>query len=271
MATLPRSAFRFGLVGFAGALLLAPPALSADLAPAQPLPSAPAIATDGPVVFASAYLWASALSGTTSTLPPLPATNIDVSFRDVLQDLDGAVMAAGEIRWGRWSFLADVMYTQVSPGGTLPGPFQSGVDVRSRSLTLQADALYRLHDSPTLAVDAGVGLRFWHLDNRLTIEPGLLPTGISYSQSASWVDPVFAARIIAQLGGPWSLTLVGDVGGFDVGAQFTWQAIGTVNYQWTSNLALRAGYRMLSVDYQEGNFLYDVQMQGPILGMTYRF
>lgn len=252
---------------------LASPLMAADLAAPVPLPAAPPPATtsDTPVFLATVYLWGSALSGTTSTLPPLPATDINLSFGDILKDLDGAIMGAAEMRIGRWSIIGDVMFSQVSPGGTLPGPFATGVEVRSRSLTLQADVLYRLFESPNVDFDAGVGLRYWNLNNRLSIEPGLFPVGLTYSQSENWVDPLLAGRISARLGGPWSLTLVGDVGGFDVGSRVTWQAIGTVNYRWNENLSLRAGYRALGVDYQKGNFLYDVVMQGPILGASYRF
>jgi len=272
---MPYAAMRPARPGLLGAALLAAlaaaPASAADIDALPPAKPALVVTADTPVFLGSFYLWASALKGTTSTLPPLPPTDIDLSFTDVLKDLDGGLMGAGEMRVGRWSFLADVMFTQVTPGGTMPAPYAADVEVRSRSLTLQGNVLYRLYDTPQLFVDAGAGLRFWYLDNKLTIGPGLLPSGIEYSQNTSWVDPVLVGRLSAQLGGPWSVTLVGDIGGFDVGSQFTWQAIGTVNYQWNENLALRVGYRALSVDYEDGNFLYDVRMQGPVLGATYRF
>lgn len=247
--------------------------MAADLSPAAmpPTAAAPVQDADAPVFSGTVYLWASALRGTTSTLPPLPATEVDLSFGDILKNFDGAVMGAGEMRVGRWSVIGDIMFSQVSPGGTLPGPSASGVEVRSRSLTLQGDVLYRLYESETLDVDAGAGLRFWRLGNTLDIEPGALPIGVTMKETRNWVDPVFAGRVIAQLGGPWSVTLVGDVGGFGIGSRLTWQAIGTVNYQWTEKLALRLGYRALSVDYEAGAFLYDVRMQGPILGASYRF
>lgn len=257
-----------------GVLLCAGPGRAADLAPTANPPAvapAPLRDADAPVFFGTLYLWASALSGTTSTLPPLPATQVDLSFGDILKHFDGAIMGAGEMRIGRWSVLGDIMVSQVSPSGTLPGPLASGVEVRSRSLTLQGDVLYRLYETETFDVDAGVGLRFWRLGNKLSIDPGPLPLTLSLNETRNWVDPVLAGRIIAQLGGPWSVTAVGDIGGFGVGSRLTWQAIGTVNYQWNQQLALRLGYRVLSVDYEEGAFLYDVRMQGPVLGATYRF
>ncbi|WP_133774271.1 hypothetical protein [Enterovirga rhinocerotis] len=73
------------------------------------------------------------------------------------------------------------------------------------------------------------------------------------------------------LGGPWSVTLIGDIGGFDAGSRLTWQGFGSVNYDVNENWVVRAGYRALHVDYRKGNFLYDTTMHGPILATTYRF
>lgn len=70
---------------------------------------------------------------------------------------------------------------------------------------------------------------------------------------------------------PWSVTMIGDVGGFDAGSRLTWQALGTVNYGWNENWTLHAGYRAPHVDYRKGRFLYDTTMHGPILAATYRF
>ncbi len=238
------------------------------------LAAGPALAAgdaDAPVFSGSLYLWGSALKGTTSTLPPLPATDVDLSFRDVLKNFEGGLMGVGEVNAGRWTGILDVMFTQVSPSGTMPGPAAAGVDLRSRSLTAQGDLLYRVYESDAVRVDAGAGLRFWHLDNRLSIGGGALPQGITYSQSQAWIDPVAVARLSTRLGDAWSATLIGDLGGFNVGSRFTWQAIGTVNYHWTEKVALRLGYRVLSVDYENGAFLYDVRMQGPVAGLTYRF
>ena len=142
---------------------------------------------------------------------------------------------------------------------------------RSQTLTLQATALYRLYSDATFDVDLGAGLRFWNLDNRLKIGPGILNLAIEHSEAENWLDPVLAARLIARLGGPWSVTLIGDVGGFDVGSRLTWQALGTVNYRWDESWTFHAGYRALHVDYRSGRFLYDTTMHGPILAATYRF
>ncbi|WP_377844129.1 hypothetical protein [Bosea sp. UC22_33] len=246
------------------------PVEAADLPPAAKSPPSFALAT-GPTFSFTGYGWASALNGRASTLPPLPAAKVDLSFGDILKDFNGGLMGVAETRIGNWGFIADAMFSQVTSGATLPGPYFSSVKLRSQTLTLQATVLYRLYSDATFDVDLGAGLRFWNLDNRLKIGPGALNLAIEHSEAENWLDPVLAGRLIARLGGPWSVTLIGDVGGFDVGSRLTWQALGTVNYRWNENWMLHAGYRALHVDYRSGRFLYDTTMHGPILAATYRF
>ncbi len=253
------------------ALLLTATASAADPSETAAPPAPAAADPAAPKFSGTFYLWGTSLSGKTSTLPPLPAVDIDASFGDILKELDGGIMGKAEMRLGRWSVLGDVMFTQVSPSGTLKGPATSKVDVRSRSLTLQGNVLYRLLETERVSLDAGAGARFWYLDNRLDIAPGARPTRTIVTEDESWIDPVVAARLNAGLGGPWGVTVAGDVGGFGIGSDLTWQAIGTLDYDVNDRFSVRAGYRALSVDYEDGKFLYDVLMQGPILGATYRF
>ena len=76
-----------------------------------------------------------------------------------------------------------------------------------------------------------------------------------------------------------NLTLRGDVGGFDVGSDFTWQVIATYDFQLcaTERYTIDGylGYRALSVDYSEGSgtnrYEFDAVQQGPVMGATVRF
>lgn len=258
------------ILAVAAALACSLPVEAADLSPVAKGPSSFALDT-GPRFSFTGYGWASALYGRASTLPPLPAARVDLSFADILKDFNGGLMGAAEMRLGDWGFIADAMFTQVTSGATLPGPYFSSVKLRSQSLTLQASVLYRLYSDASFDIDLGAGLRFWNLDNRLKIGPGALNLAIEHSEAENWLDPVLAARLIARLGGPWSVTLIGDIGGFEAGSRLTWQALGTVNYSWSENWMLHAGYRALHVDYRKGSFLYDTTMHGPILAATYRF
>ncbi|WP_232520748.1 hypothetical protein [Rhodobacter sp. CZR27] len=225
---------------------------------------------DEPRLILSGYLFASALTGRASSFEGLPPADLDLSFGDVLEDLEGGIMGAADYRFGGWSLLGDLMLTQVRPGGTLPGPLASNLELRQRSATLQATLLREILATPVLSVDLGAGLRYWHLDNKVSSNSEALDYRTA-SQDRDWVDPVLAARLRARLDEAWSLTLVADHGFSGVGSDETWQLIGTLDYRWTERLSLRMGYRVLSTDLRDDGFVYDVTMRGPVIGLSYRF
>lgn len=231
--------------------------------PAPVLASAPSFSVTG-------YVWATAIDGTSATLPPLPAADISLRFRDVLKELNGAFMASAEMRIDRWSFLVDGQFSQLTTGGTLPGPFSATLKLRSQSLTLQGSAFYRVHED-VFALDVGGGVRFWNLNTKLEIASGLTSLRIDHSETQMWADPIVGARLGVELDGPWSLTVAGDIGGFGAGSRLTWQGLGSVNYAWSESLTLKVGYRALHIDYRDGGFLYDVTQHGPAVAATYQF
>lgn len=237
----------------------------------EPAAQAAPVLASVPSFSVTSYVWATAIDGKSATLPPLPAADISLRFRDVLKELNGALMASAEMRIGRWSALVDGQFSQVTTGGTLPGPFFSALKLRSQTTALQGSAFYRIHEDPVFALDVGGGVRFWNLDTKLEILPGLANLRIDHRQSQMWVDPILGARLGIKLDGPWSLTVAGDIGGFGVGSRMTWQALGSVNYAWNEKLTLKAGYRALHVDYRSGGFSYDVTQHGPAVAATYRF
>lgn len=248
---------RSAIVGLMSASLCMP-AWAADLPP--------------PVsVAVTSYFWATAIDAKSAPLPPLPAAHASLSFRDVLEELNGAVMAAADVRVDRLGFLVDGQFSQVTADGTLPGPLASSLKLRSRSITVQAAALYRVYEDATTSVEAAAGLRFWNLNNKLEIASGGGTRRIEHSQTETWVDPTIGVRLGLNLGDPWSLTVAGDVGGFGVGSRFSWQALATANYALNENWTMRVGYRALHVDYRSGGYLYDATLHGPAVAATYRF
>lgn len=220
---------------------------------------------------ATMYLWATSLSGRTSTIPPLPATDVSMRFQDIFRNLDGAFMGAAELRNGRFGVWSDLMWSRVEADGKLPAPYLSKVTLRSQTITWQTMATYRVVEDGPVDVDVAAGFRWWALDNRVTVAAGALNPRLSKSTWETWVDPVVGARASADLGSGWSTTLMGDIGGFGAGSDFSWQALGTVNYDVAEKWRIRAGYRYLSVDYSDNRYKYDVDQYGPILGVAYKF
>ena len=68
----------------------------------------------------------------------------------------------------------------------------------------------------------------------------------------------------------------GDIGGFGVGSDFSWNANGGVGYRVSTLFSLAAQYKALSVDFQNDktglDFLsYDTITHGPVIGFVFSF
>ena len=60
------------------------------------------------------------------------------------------------------------------------------------------------------------------------------------------------------------------LGGGGMSSSFV-DLIGGLGYDFTDQIKAFAGYRYLKVDYQNKDFIYDVEMQGPMISGTYKF
>lgn len=74
-------------------------------------------------------------------------------------------------------------------------------------------------------------------------------------------------RLTLPFANRWDFILRAGVGGFDVGSELAWQVVTRVDWSATEHFIMTFGYRVLDVDYDDGDgsdrFLYDVQSGGP--------
>jgi hypothetical protein len=201
--------------------------------------------------------------------------DVDITFRDIVDHLQGAFMAALEGRYGRWTAAIDVNYLKVEDRSIpLPAPAPPGAsaDYTAKQTMIEFQARYQfLHRAP-VAIDVLAGGRVWILDNSATISETGQPT-TSLALDERWTDPFLGARASIDLSPRVMLQLHGDVGGFDAGSKFTWQALGTLRYRISSRWAAQLGYRDVDIDFRDDGkgFFYDVGYRGPVVSATYRF
>ena len=210
------------------------------------------------------YVWMSGLSGDVSATQAPPVFSVDKSFSEILENLNGAFFVTGLARKGNFVIVGDFNYVSTSETDPTPiGPVDA--DIEQISGTLLAGT--PLIDQPGAVLYALGGARVWHVDATLTA------SSIPARESDTWafVDPVVALRGRLALTDAVSLTGYGDIGGFGVGSDVTWQAVAAVNYALSQRLSISAGYRHLSVDYEDGGQLLDVDLSGPVLGATIKF
>jgi hypothetical protein len=98
------------------------------------------------------------------------------------------------------------------------------------------------------------------------------------SSDLQWVDPVVGARVRHVFASGSEFNLLGDVGGFGAGSEFSWQAVATYGFDvnaFGTTMRSVVGYRALYVDYSEntrhGKSGLDWTQHGPVLGVAFRW
>ncbi len=193
------------------------------------------------------------------------------SFGDIFDDMKFALMTTAEVRNGRIGVLVDLLYLDLEQGVSTPRDIAfDGGSGTVRMTGLGIAAMYRFIEDARGVLDAGAGIRPWWVDTRLRLNPGRA-AGRSFNTSSQWADPVIALRGQLRLSGPLSVSAYGDIGGFGVGSDLTWQVTATVDWQPNEWLMLRAGWRHLAFDFKNGPASLDLAVSGPIIGASFRF
>ncbi len=232
----------------------------------------PAAWAESPLSFRlTVYLWTASISGDVG-VGRLPPAEIDVDFDEIFKNLDWfppPIMLAGEARYDRFALLSDLIYLGIESDGISRDPLPLTADAELNALILTVGGSYRVVQSNSVNLELLAGARIWMLDTNLTVS-GPLATRQA-GRSASWIDPIVGIAGQVKLGAGFSIKAEGDVGGFGIGADLDWQVLGALQYQLNKLISLEAGYRYLSVDYDSGSVLYDIALQGPIIGASIRF
>ncbi len=224
----------------------------------------------------SPYFWMAGLDGEAGI--GTQQADVDLSFSDLLKDLRFGGMLLADARKDRFGvFFAPLFVRTVAEA-------EAGavdIDVTSDTAVVGGGVFYRIaewtlgRNSEGRARKAWIeplaGARWTYL--RLEIDVSG-PLDRQADQNQNWVDPVVGTRIGVDLAERWLLVAEGDVGGFGVGSDFTWNALGLLGYRTTflgTDTLLGGGYRALSWDYEDGDFKWDVTMHGPFIGASFRF
>ena len=211
------------------------------------------------------YIWFAGVNGKADVIGPVEPVDLDMSFGDVLKNFKFAFMGAAEARHDRLVFLGDIMFIHIGGDRGIgirdPDFLRAELDSRTTEVTLVGG--YRVADKGPVQVDLLAGGRLNWFNTTMQLEgPNRAAEG---DVKQTWFDPVIAARVGAPLGGKWSASLYGDVGGFGIGSDITWQVIGSVNYDVNRKLRLGVGWRTYKIHYDRGDFLYDVAQNGPLI------
>jgi len=210
------------------------------------------------------YLWATGLDGTVGIGER--EAEVNQSFSDILDDLQFGAMAGYSASNGTWAFMADAVVanlgvTERGEQGVLRTDVDVDVTILEGDFGWEASETFRLF----------AGARYFDLSNKLEVRIG--NQTFRASGGESWVDPVVGLRWGTPPGERWSFWLRGDVGGFGVGSDLSWNAVAAVAYHFNDRVGLGLGYRILDIDYDHGTgadrFRYNMQQSGLVTGVTF--
>jgi hypothetical protein len=216
------------------------------------------------------YAWVTGQEGKVATLPPAAPADLDISFSDVIDNLDIGLMGIIEARKGRFAIFSEVFYVGISTdAANTPGPFYSGAEYEQDLWGITLGGFYELTQSDKYQLDAITGLRFWDLDNEFQLKAGTLPAR-NISHRENWNDLFIGLKGLFNLDKRWYLSgwVVAAVAGDSDSA---WDVYGGVGYKYSDSFSLTVGYRHQEVDYEDGDFLYDIEMSGPAIGLNFLF
>jgi hypothetical protein len=198
---------------------------------------------------------------------------VDASPGDVFSHLQMGAMLYLEAKTDKWAITSDLVYMKLNQEVT-PGTILNSGDVTAKQLIWEAAGLYRI----TSFLEAGIGGRLNYLDMGMDVRKNVFPAGteeITGEQSKTWYDPVVIARFTTDIKDKWLFQFRGDIGGFGVGSDLTWQLHATAGYRFTKVFQMSLGYRILSTDYKTGEepkeFLFDVDEFGPEIRFGFNF
>lgn len=253
----------FVFLGLCLTLALAHPVLAEDISP------------DSWKLSGDLYMWAPAIQGETAL-----GGDIDISFNDIIDNLDFTFMAGLAARKDKFSLLVDVIYMDLEDSSdvSLRGPLNlvslSLTNIEMTAWVVTPAAAYTVVDSNRIQLNLLAGARYLYLktDVKLAEQGPLASRKYSLSGSNHVWDGIVGARGNVKVNDQWSLPFHFDVGAGDT--DLTWQAFGGVGYKF-SKVDLIAGYRHLEWDFDDndtgGNLFNDLYISGPVVGLRYFF
>lgn len=280
VATKNRAAKLIALLGVAILLL-------AILAPA-------ATASEELTFVLTPYVWLPTLEGDLkyTTLPngSSGSPEIKVDPEDLLDNLDMGALLTAEIRKGKWSFVADFTYLDVSSSDSEVKKIDFGghvvdtnldvdteVDVKSVCSTFGVG--YNLVSGDRLKTDMILGARYlwveadtdWELSASVSgpdRERTFARAGSVEEDEEFW-NGIVGFRGDLKLGeSNWSIPYYADIGTGDCDS--TWQLFAALAYSFESWEAI-FGYRHMEFEGDDDNLVQKLKFSGPILGVRFAF
>ncbi len=204
------------------------------------------------------YFFLSGLSGSVTVESVTFPVNSNFAYLLENVKMGGFISFTAEKR--RWGINADFQYINLY--GESSGLRDTSLDLKN--VIGEIDLLYRPAAAPTLRFL--VGMRVYSIRQNVLLLGREIPEA-----STTVVDPILGAYGFWTLHDRWDFELRGDVGGFGVSSESTYQMMALFRWGLNDTLSLPFGYRVLGYQIRQDDIRMNTRMTGMVLGLDIRF
>jgi len=202
---------------------------------------------------ASAYMWLASKRGV------LVLDDLGIPLDD--PDESTGLFVYLEAQRGRWGVVADLdLLNSEDKTDIVTGT----VKVEEDTLIGELDATYRLEEDSSLQFLLGLRV----LDSTQDISFPILP---DQSTDTTQIDPVVGAQGTWPLGERFTFRLRGDLGGFGIDSDLTYQMFGVFGWEFVRHWGVTLGYRMLGWEFESDGVDNDLRLSGLLFGLAASF
>ncbi len=198
---------------------------------------------------------------------------VDANPGDIFNTLKMAAMLYFEAGTDKWAITADWVYMNLNQNLT-PGTLINSGTVGVKQSVFEVAGLYRILPF----WEMGLGGRINYLQTSIEARRNVFPAGteeVSGLHDDVWFDPVIITRLSTDIRDKWLFQFRGDVGGFGLGSDLTWQLQAYAGYRFNKLFQITAGYRVLSIDYKKEaaytDFVFNMYESGPVIRFGFNF
>ena len=234
------------------------------------------------------YGYFPSLGGSASVPTDPNGVAINVDADKIIDNLKFTLMGTLDVHNGRWGGFTDFMYLNLGHAKDnsrdftignvgIPAGTDAHIDWRLKGVVWTLAGQYRLVSDQALTLDGLGGTRWLDLQQDLswTINGNIGPItpaarlGSSSSKISNW-DAIVGVKGHYALGsdGKWALPFYLDVGTGE--SELTWQAAAGVTYafSWGEIIGM---WRYLAYEMKPGKTINDLNFNGPMIGVTFRW
>lgn len=236
------------------------------------------------------YLWMMGLNGKVGVKGK--TANMNVSFSDIIKNLDFAAEVHLEAWRDRFGFFIDTTYSKISLTDNVQLRSDRTLNIKNVSEFFLGEfgGFYRVGTWPigsgvgsyhsktntSLTLDLIGGGRYWWLKDEIDLK-GPLGVNPQFNGSESWFDFIVGGRVNLAIN-KFFVQVRSDIGGFGLGfsSDISWNIAGYIGYElpWYKITPI-IGYRALYDDYTHGSgnnrFVWNAWMYGPQIGVAFQF